>query len=90
MIAANFRKFPQALALQMPLQFPHRLTWQTTRPGNRTLRTIRAARAKAFALAGRIAYPIKQTTPEWFRQAAARAKELAASVRARCQRLFAD
>ena len=81
MIAANYRKSPQAMALQLVLPFG-RPVWQLPRPTTRILRAIRAARGVAFKLAGFIAYPTKPTTPQWFKDAARKARELAASVKA--------
>lgn len=51
MIATNFRRFPEALALQLCLPFGHLVQWATPRPGSRVLRAIRTARARAAAAA---------------------------------------
>lgn len=69
-IAANYRKHPEALALQMPLPFGRILKWATARPTTKLMRDIRAARGRVFAAAGRIAYPAKRTTPQWVKEAA--------------------
>lgn len=90
MIAANYRKHPDAMALQLPLPFPHRLVWHTARPGSRILRTIRAARSAAFKLAGRIAYPVKAAAPAWWSQWKRQARNLAATVRNACMNLFGE
>lgn len=87
MIAANFRKYPEAMALQLVLQFGHALLWALPRPTTRAGRAIRAARAAAFKLAGRIAYPAKRTNPAWARDAARRAKGLAKKVQRACRSL---
>ena len=76
MIAANFRKYPSAMALQMVLPFGRVLVWATKRPTTALLRSIRAARGAAFKAAGRIRYPEKTTTPQWVRDAVARARAL--------------
>ncbi|MBS0497313.1 MAG: hypothetical protein JSR51_06680 [Proteobacteria bacterium] len=81
MIANNYRKFPEALALQLVLQWGHRLVWALPRPTTRILRAIRAARSKAFAAAGRVTYPVKRVTPSWIREADKRAKTLGQMVR---------
>lgn len=81
MIAANFRRYPEALALQMPLPFGHLLRWALPRPGSRILRAIRAARAAAFKAAGRVRYPVKPVTPQWWIDAKRRARALAQSLR---------
>lgn len=81
MIAANFRKHPEAMALQMVLPFGRLLVWALPRPTTRVLRAIRAARGAAFKAAGRIAYPAKRVTPTWVREAGKRARALAKMVR---------
>jgi hypothetical protein len=90
MIAANYRKHPEALALQLPLPWGHRLTWHTERPGSRLLRTLRAARSHAFQLAGRIAYPIKQAIPQWWKDQKKRARSLANAIKSACLVLIAE
>ena len=90
MIASNFRRYPEAMALQRPLPFPHRLTWHTPRPGPRLLRTLRAARSHAFELAGRIHYPTKRTIPQWWRDAKRRARRLADKIKDACMVLVAE
>ena len=82
MIASNYRKHPEALALQLPLAFGHVLKWALARPGARVLRAIRAERAAKFKAVGRVIYPMKQTTPAWFKAAQSRARELARIVKA--------
>ena len=81
MIASNYRKFPEALALQLVLPWGHRLVWALPRPTTRVLRAIRAARGRAFTAAGRIAYPTKRVIPAWVREAGKRARALAKIVR---------
>lgn len=90
MIARNFIKYPQALALQFPLPWGTALTWHTERPGSRLLRKIRAARHKAFLAAGRIKQPTKTKTPAWWKQWKHKARSLAAKVRNACQVLWAE
>ena len=65
MIASNYRKFPEALALQMPLQFGRLLVWATSRPS-----------------AGRVAYPVRKTTPSWARELAKKVRDLGKLVKA--------
>lgn len=86
MIAANYRKNSSAMALQLVLPFG-RPVWALQRPTTRILRAIRAARGAAFKLAGYIAYPEKTTTPQWFKDAARKARQLAASVKAALMQL---
>lgn len=88
MIASNYRRFPEAIALQLPLPFGHVLRWALPRPGSRVLRAIRAARGAAFKLAGRVAYPVRPTTPQWVRDAKRKARALAKLV-AKAQRPLA-
>lgn len=87
MIASNYRKFPEALALQMPLQFGRLLVWATSRPTTRLLRAIRAERGAAFKAAGRVAYPVRKTTPSWAKEAGRNARALAKQVRKSCMSL---
>lgn len=87
MIANNFRKYPEAMALQLVLKFGHALVWALPRPTTRVLRAIRVARGAAFKLAGRIAQPIKPTTPKWSTQAKRRARKLAQLVQKACRPL---
>jgi len=88
MIASNYRRHPEALALQLPLPFSRVLRWALPRPGSRVLRAIRAARAAAFKTAGRIRYPEPPVTPAWFIAARRKARELAKTVRAAIHQLF--
>lgn len=81
MIASNYRKHPEALALQLPLAFGHVLKWALPRPGARVLRAIRAERAAAFKAVGRVIYPEQPITPAWFKAAKDRARNLAAMVK---------
>ena len=76
-IAANFRKYPSAAALQLPLPFGRLLVWATKRPTTALLRSIRAARGAAFKLAGRIRYRVATPTPQWYRLVVQRARALA-------------
>lgn len=87
MIAQNYRKHPEAMALQLVLPFGHRLIWALPRPTTRVMRAIRATRAKAFAAAGRIAYPVKAVTPSWWREAVQRARKLGEMVKTECMKL---
>jgi hypothetical protein len=56
-IAQNFRRFAEALALQMPLRFGHALVWHTSRPTTTWGRRMRKIRGELAALVGRIVYP---------------------------------
>jgi hypothetical protein len=87
-IAANYRKHPEAMALQMPLSFGRLLVWALPRPTTRVLRTIRASRAATFKATGRIAYPVKKSCPTWARILARKVHELGRQVKAACMSLF--
>ncbi len=87
MIAANFRKHPDAMALQLVLPFGRALVWALPRPTTRLLRQIRAARAAAFAAAGRVAYPKQPAVPAWWKEARRAGRALAQRVQALCMGL---
>lgn len=76
MIAANYRKYPQAMALQLVLDFGRMLVWATKRPTTDALRAIRALRGAAFKIAGRISYPKPAVCPSWAREAGKKARKL--------------
>ncbi|WP_225785546.1 hypothetical protein [Xenophilus sp. Marseille-Q4582] len=84
MIAANFKKHPDAMALQLVLPFGRALVWATSRPTTAKLRAIRAARGAAFKAAGRIRYPVSVSTPEWVKKARSAGRVLAAML-SQCQ-----
>ena len=84
MIAQNYRRHPEAMALQMVLPFGRLLVWATSRPTTQLLRAIRAERGAAFKAAGRVAYPVRKSTPSWAREAARKARELEKQVRQSC------
>lgn len=84
MIAQNYRRHPEAMALQMVLPFGRLLVWALPRPTTRALRAIRAARAATFKTAGRIAYPAPKSTPAWAKDAARKVRELGQAVKAAC------
>jgi hypothetical protein len=68
-IASNFRRFAEALALQLPLPWGHRLRWNGSRPTTQQGRAMRAIRNKLATLVGRIVYPAKREycrpTQDW-------------------------
>lgn len=87
MIAANYRKYPQAMALQWPLPFGRVQVWALPRPTTRILRKIRALRGAAFKQIGRIVYPEKKTVPTWAKTASKKVRELGKAVKEACMRL---
>lgn len=82
MIAQNYRRHPEAMALQMVLPFGRLLVWALPRPTTRLLRAIRAERGAAFKAAGRVAYPVRKTTPSWARELAKKVRDLGKLVKA--------
>jgi len=84
MIAANYRKFPDAMALQLVLLFG-RCTWHTARPTQRAARAVRAARGELVKQTPQLVRWVKKATPSWFRNAKAMAKALAHQVREACE-----
>ena len=84
MIASNYRKFPEAMALQLVLVFG-RCTWHTARPTTRLGRAVRAARAVLVKATPQLVRWVKKATPAWFKQAKRAARELAKQVRAACE-----
>ena len=84
MIATNYRKHPEAMALQMVLHFGRVLVWALPRPTTRILRKIRALRAATFKANGRIAYPEKKSMPSWAKDTARKIRELGKKIKAAC------
>lgn len=80
MIAANYRKFPEAMALQLVLVFG-RPVWNTTRPSTRIGRALRQGQAAIVKATPQIIQWTKTRTPEWFKAQQRRARVLAVSVR---------
>lgn len=87
MIASNYRRYPEAAALQLPLPFGHTLKWALPRPSSRVLRAIRAARAATFKAEGRIKYPESKPTPQWYKDAKKAAQSLAATIKKALRKL---
>lgn len=87
MIAANYRKHPEAMALQLVLPFGQALIWALTRPTTRILRAIRAERGAAFKVAGRVRYPEQKPVPQWWRDAQTARRRMAQNIKAMCLNL---
>lgn len=85
-IAANFRKFPHAMALQLVLPLG-RPVWNTKRPTSRQGRAFRAYITKQMAALGLRREIVKHPIPQWWKDAQARAKNLAKQVKENCMRL---
>jgi len=80
MIAKNFRKYPEAMAMQLVLAFG-RPVWNTSRPTTRIGRALRLGKAAIVKATPQLVAWVKVATPEWFKAQAKRAKALAALVR---------
>lgn len=80
MIAANYRKHPEAMALQLVLKFG-KCVWHTSRPTTRLGRQLRALVASVFASSEKIQYPTHKPTPQWVRTLARAVRELGQSLR---------
>lgn len=80
MIAKNYRKFPEAMALQLVLIFGA-CVWHTTRPTTRAGRAIRAERGQLVKHTPQLVNWVKVATPQWWRDAKKAAKHLADQVR---------
>lgn len=71
-IAANFKKYAEAMALQLVLPFG-RPIWNTSRPTTRLGREIRAYITKAMKARGLVEYPAVPAIPQWWKDAQTRA-----------------
>jgi len=89
-IAANYRKHPEAMALQLVLPFSRLFRWHIGRPTTRLGRLFRALAAAAFKAKGYTQAIAKKAVPAWFSAAKAEARKLARSVKAACQALPFD
>ena len=93
-IAKNFLKFPQAMALQWPLQLG-KPRWNTSRPTTRLARAIRAFISRAAKTAAalphaeklELAGATKKPLPQWCKDAKRRAQELAKKIKDSCMNL---
>lgn len=80
MIAKNYRKFPEAMALQLVLVFGA-CVWHTSRPTTRAGRAIRAARGQLVKHTPQLVNWVKVATPQWWKDANKAAKHLADQVK---------
>lgn len=89
MIARNFIRHPEALALQLCLDLGKLVKWATAEPGCRALRAIRRARAAAIKALPRVRPDLPpmcdqwdaKPAPQWVRDRAAAARKAAKAVR---------
>lgn len=72
-IAANFRKYAEAMALQLVLPFG-RPIWNTSRPTTRLGREIRAHITKTMKARGLVEYPAAPAIPQWWKDGQTRAR----------------
>lgn len=72
-IAANFRKYAQALALQLVLPFG-RPVWNGARPTTRLGREIRSYITKSMKARGLVEYHEPRPIPQWWKDAQTRAR----------------
>lgn len=80
MIAKNYRKFPEAMALQLVLIFGA-CVWHTSRPTTRAGRAIRAARGQLVKHTPQLVNWVKVATPQWWKNAKQRASFLSKQVK---------
>lgn len=80
MIASNYRRFPEAMALQLVLVFG-RPVWNTSRPSSRLGRALRYAQAALVKATPQLVTWHKKPAPAWYLKARRTAKELANQVR---------
>lgn len=85
-IAANFRKYAQALALQLVLPFgaPR---WNGARPSTNLGRAARAFVTASMKARGPVEYPVARPVPQWWKDAQSRARDFGLAVRAACRRI---
>lgn len=85
-IAANFRKFPEAMALQFPLRLG-KPVWNTKRPTTRRGRAFRAHIAAVVQAVGFRVAPAVAPVPQWWKDAKAKARALAKKIKTSCMGL---
>jgi len=85
-IAPNYRKYPQAMALQLVLKFG-RPVWNGARPGTLHGRKMRAHVTAAMRARDWIVYPVKPAIAQWWKDAQAKAKAFAKAAK-KCQQKF--
>ncbi len=81
MIASNYRRHPEAMALQLVLVFG-RCTWHTARPTTRIGRAVRAERSRLVKQTPQVVRWVARSVPAWWKEAQRAAKALAKQVKA--------
>lgn len=79
-IAANFKKFAEAMALQMVLPFG-KPVWNGKRPTTTLGRSIRAYITAAMKARGLITYPVEAAVPQWVKDAQSNARKFARALK---------
>ena len=85
-IAANFRKYAQALALQLVLPFgaPR---WNGSRPSTKLGRAVRAFVTASMKARGTVEYMQPSPVPQWWKDAQQRARDFSIAVRKACRNI---
>lgn len=81
MIASNYRKFPEAMALQMVLAFG-RCVWHIARPTTRIGRAVRAEQSRLVKETPQIVRWTRKSVPDWWKVKQRASKALAKAVKA--------
>lgn len=83
-IAANFRKYAQALALQLVLPFSAP-KWNGSRPSTKLGRAARAFVTASMKARGPVEYPVARPVPQWWKDAQQCARDFGLAVRTACR-----
>lgn len=86
MIAKNYRKNPEAMAIQMVLPFG-RPVWNTGRPTTRVGRAMRGAIAAIVKKTPQLVTWSVDPVPTWYKNMKKAARQLAKAVQAACMSL---
>ena len=79
-IAANFRKYAEAMALQLVLPFG-KPVWNGKRPTTTLGRAIRAFITSAMKARGLTEQPVAPTVPQWWKDAQSAARKYAHAMK---------
>jgi hypothetical protein len=87
MIAKNFRKHADAMALQLVLAFG-KPVWNTSRPTSRIGRALRSAQAALVKQQPQLVAWVTVQAPQWYTKARRASKNLAKAVKTACRSVF--
>ncbi len=87
MIAKNFRKHADAMALQLVLALG-KPVWNTSRPTSRIGRALRSAQAALVKATPQLVAWIAIQAPQWYTKARRAARSLAKAVQTACKSIF--